>query len=148
MTLKLFRTALVPLAALSLLAGCGGGSASSSQDAEDDAAQNATPAASAPVASTAGAPAGFAVCQSCHSIQPGVNSVGPSLAGIYGSKAGAVPGYSFSPALANSGIVWDEKSLDTWLQGPMQMVPGTKMVISVSDPARRKAMIAYLKTLK
>ncbi|WP_260925546.1 c-type cytochrome [Novosphingobium sp. 9] len=144
MTLKLLRPALAPLAALALLAGCGGGNASSSQDSEDDAAQDTAPA---PVAA-AGAPAGFAVCQSCHSVQAGVNSVGPSLAGIYGSKAGAVPGYSFSPALANSGIVWDEKSLDTWLQGPMQMVPGTKMVISVSDPARRKAVIAYLKTLK
>ncbi|MCJ2188327.1 c-type cytochrome [Novosphingobium beihaiensis] len=94
------------------------------------------------------APAAFAVCRACHSVEPGKNGVGPTLFGIVGSTAGEVPGYAFSPALKKSGIVWDREKLDTWLQGPMKMVPGTKMVITVPDAARRKALIDYLETLK
>ena len=71
----------------------------------------------------------------------------PHPDGIYGSRAGTVAGYAFSPALAQSGITWDD-TLDTWLQGPMKMVPGTKMVISVPDAQRRQAIIGYLKTMK
>lgn len=74
--------------------------------------------------------------------------MGPSLFGIVGSKAGDLPGYAFSPALKASGIVWDRAALDTWLQGPMKMVPGARMVITVPDAAKRKAIIDYLETLK
>jgi cytochrome c len=31
----------------------------------------------------------------CHSTEAGINKIGPSLAGIVGSKSGAVPGYNF-----------------------------------------------------
>jgi len=115
----------------------------------------ATPTPIVPVAATEvaaatpmAAPAAFAVCKACHSVEHGKNGVGPSLHGIVGTKAGDVPGYAFSPALKKSGITWDRKSLDTWLQGPMKMVPGTKMVISVPDAAKRKAIIDYLASLK
>ncbi|EPR16330.1 cytochrome C [Sphingobium indicum IP26] len=104
----------------------------------------ATPALAAPPEP----PMAFAVCRSCHSTEAGRNGVGPTLRGIVGSKAGAVPGYAFSPALKKSGIRWDRASLDRWLQGPMKMVPGTKMVIPVTDPTKRKAIIDYLATLK
>src|SRR3546814_15904435 len=80
----------------------------------------------------------FAVCRSCHSTEAGRNGVGPTLRGIVGSKAGAVPGYVFSPALKKSGIRWDRASLDRWLQGPMKMVPGTKMVIPVTDRSEER----------
>ena len=59
-----------------------------------------------------------------------------------------MPGFNFSPALKASGVTWDRQSLDTWLQGPMKMVPGTRMVIGVPDPQRRKDVIDYLETLK
>lgn len=103
-----------------------------------------TPALAAPPAP----PPAFATCRTCHSVEPGRNGIGPTLRGIVGSKAGDVPGYSFSPALKKSGIVWNSATLDRWLQGPMKMVPGTKMALPVADPARRKAIIAYLATLK
>jgi cytochrome c len=93
-------------------------------------------------------PPAFAQCRACHSVEPGRNGVGPTLFGIVGSKAGDVAGYNFSPALAKSGIVWDRASLDTWLQGPMRMAPGTKMVQFQPDPAKRKAIIDYLETLR
>lgn len=110
-----------------------------------------TPVAVTEVAAAAApkaAPAAFAVCKACHSVEPGKNGVGPSLHAIVGTKAGDVPGYAFSPALKKSGITWDRASLDTWLQGPMKMVPGTKMVISVPDAAKRKAIIDYIESLK
>ena len=143
------------------LAACGGsGSEQASPPASPQAAPVATtpaesaasPAPSATAAATtvaaAAAPAEVAICKSCHAFEPGKNGVGPTLFGIVGSKAGEVPGYAFSPALKASGIVWDREKLDAWLQGPMKMVPGTKMVIAVPDAARRKAIIDYLETLK
>ena len=69
--------------------------------------------------------------------------------GIVGTKAGDVPGYDFSPALKASGLTWDEATLDKWLENPMKLVPGTRMTYAgQSDPAKRKDLIAYLKTLK
>ena len=44
-----------------------------------------------------------------------------------------------------SKIRWDEKSLDEYLAAPTKKVPGTRMVVKVADPARRAALIAYLK---
>jgi cytochrome c len=131
-------TLTLPLTAL--LAACSGSAP------ENSATPSATPAAAAAMVDPA--PPAFMVCRSCHATQAGQNGIGPTLAGIVGSKAGAAPGYAFSPALKASGIVWDRASLDTWLQGPMKMVPGTRMVIPVSDPAKRKAIIDYLETLK
>jgi cytochrome c len=87
-------------------------------------------------------------CGVCHSAQPGVNKIGPSLAGIVGSKSGAVPGYSFSPALKAADITWDEQTLDKFLANPMADVHGTKMPISVPNPEERQNVIAYLETLK
>lgn len=111
-----------------------------------------SPAAPSPAAASTkaamAAPASFAICRACHAVEAGRNGVGPTLAGIVGSKAGEVPGYAFSPALKSSGIVWDRASLDTWLKSPMKMVPGTKMVMAVPDAAKRKDIIDYLETLK
>ncbi|WP_395330208.1 cytochrome C [Novosphingobium sp. BL-8H] len=128
-----------------LLAACGG----SGEDKQ--AASPATTTAPEPVATTGAAdtaPPAFAICRSCHSVEAGRNGVGPTLHGIVGSKAGDVAGFPFSPALKQSGITWDRQSLDTWLQGPMKMVPGTRMVIAVPDAEKRKAIIDYLEKQK
>jgi len=116
--------------------------AAAAPSAEASAAAPAQPAA----AKTP--PASFALCRTCHAVEPGKNGIGPTLAGIVGSKAGDVPGYQFSPALKQSGIAWSRATLDQWLSGPPRMVPGTKMVINVPDPAKRKEIIDYLETLK
>jgi cytochrome c len=87
-------------------------------------------------------------CNACHSTEPGVNKIGPSLAGIFDSKSGAVPGYDFSPALKAANITWDETALDKFLQNPAADVHGTKMFISVPSAENRQNIIAYLKTLK
>ena len=97
----------------------------------------------------AGPPAAFGQCAACHSVLPGKNGVGPSLFGIYGTKAGDVAGYAFSPALKASGMSWNEATLDKWIAAPMQTVPGTKMVFpGLKDAGQRKAVIAYIRALK
>lgn len=149
------KVRILALALAMLPAACGGSSsdqAGSSDQASPAASPEASPAAATPASASAAsadaAPAAFAVCRSCHSVEPGRNGIGPTLHGIVGSKAGEVSGYAFSPALRNSGITWDRAKLDTWLQGPMKMVPGTKMVQPVADAEKRKAIIDYLETLK
>jgi nitrite reductase (NO-forming) len=69
----------------------------------------------------------FRKCQACHSIEPGKNMLGPSLAGIIGRKAGSEAGYNYSPAMKQANIVWDAKTLDAYLSDPQKVVPGNKM---------------------
>ncbi len=83
-------------------------------------------------------------CQGCHSIDR--NRIGPMHKGLFGRTAGSVPGFAYSDAMKNSGIVWSEQTLDQFLQGPRKMVPGTKMTYAgVPDPQERADLIAYLK---
>lgn len=96
----------------------------------------------------AGPPQAFNQCTACHSTAPGKTIIGPSLAGVYGHKAGQVPGFQFSDAMKNSGMVLNEKNLDAFLANPAAKVPGTTMVFAgVKDEEQREAIIDYLKTL-
>jgi cytochrome c len=90
----------------------------------------------------------FDRCTVCHSPKAGENKIGPSLAGVFGRKSGAAPGYNYSPALKSADITWDEQELDKYLANPPADVHGTKMVISVPNAEDRQNLIAYLKTLK
>lgn len=105
--------------------------------------------ATAATASADGKPAAFAQCAACHSTEQGKMGVGPSLAGVYGTKSGEVAGYTFSDAMKGANLTWDDATLDEYLTAPMKKVPGTKMTFAgLGDPAARKAVIEYLKTLK
>ena len=88
-------------------------------------------------------------CGICHTVQPGQNCVGPSLAGVVGRKAGIVQGFNYSDANKNSNVVWDEAQLDQYLNDPKEFMPGTKMMYpGMKDPEKRKALIAYLRDAK
>jgi cytochrome c len=89
------------------------------------------------------------ICTACHSNVKGKNgAVGPSLYNAYGSKAGSRPGFSYSEALKNSGLTWDDKTLLIWEAGARDMVPGTKMTYpGLKNPQDRVDIIAYLKTI-
>lgn len=83
-------------------------------------------------------------CAACHSLDR--NRSGPKHCGVFGRRAGSVPGFSYSSAMTKSGIVWDEASLDRFLANPLKAVPGTRMgYAGVRDPQERADLIAYLK---
>lgn len=128
-----------------LLAACGGQDPTPPPVATTPTTDAATmPAVVTPTAAISGEQA-FAMCSACHSRQAGApQRMGPNLQGLVGRKAGSSEGFAYSPALQASGIVWDAKTLDTYLAAPARMVPGTRMVIAVPDPARRQALIEYL----
>jgi nitrite reductase (NO-forming) len=87
----------------------------------------------------------FKKCQACHSIEPGKNMLGPSLAGIIGTKAGDVPNYNFSPAMKQSGITWTPEKLNAYLEDPQKVVPGNKMPFpGLKSDADRTDVIAFL----
>lgn len=87
----------------------------------------------------------FKKCQACHSMQPGKNLLGPSLAGIVGTKAGEVANYSFSTAMKQSGITWTPEKLDAYLADPQKVVPGNKMPFpGLKTDSDRTDVIAFL----
>jgi len=88
----------------------------------------------------------FNRCMVCHSIQAGVNHIGPSLHGVVGRKAGSVPDFSYSTANKKSGIVWTEQKIYDYLKNPQAMVPGTKMTFpGLPNPQDRADVVSYLK---
>src|SRR5437870_8097936 len=84
-------------------------------------------------------------CAACHSIERGVNGVGPTLYGIFGRKAGELDDYRYSPALKRSGIIWTEGTLDTFIADSQATVPANRMPYAGMPDARDRAdLIAYL----
>jgi cytochrome c len=88
----------------------------------------------------------FVICRACHQIGPDAKiAVGPVLNGIIGRTAGTYPGYAYSPANKDSGIVWTPEILDKYLTSPQAVVPHTKMLFpGFKEEQKRKDVIAYL----
>ena len=87
-------------------------------------------------------------CGLCHDTSAGKNRVGPSLFGLVGRKSGAVDGFHYSDANKNSGLTWDQVTLDKYLGDPRGTVPGTTMTYAgVKNEEQRRDIIAYLATL-
>jgi len=89
----------------------------------------------------------FQQCIACHTLEPGRNLTGPSLANLFGRKAGSVSGFlRYSDALKRSGVVWNEQTLEAWLKDPTKFIPGNEMAFTaIKDDAVRRDFIAYLK---
>ena len=84
-------------------------------------------------------------CLGCHALD--TNLIGPAHRGVFGRRAGSVPGYQYSAALRNSALVWNETTLNQWLENPDAMTPGQKMEFRVGRQKDRDDVIAYLKTV-
>lgn len=83
-------------------------------------------------------------CLACHSLEH--NRVGPRHCGLFGRKAGTLKDYSYSTAMKKYGVIWNEETLDHFLENPMKAVPGTKMgYAGIKDARERADLIAYLK---
>jgi cytochrome c len=89
-------------------------------------------------------------CQSCHTVTPNgtPGPIGPNLRGVVGRQAASTGFKNYTPALKAAKITWTKEKLDQYLSGPARMVPGTRMVISVSDAKQRADLIAYLQTVR
>lgn len=89
----------------------------------------------------------FRACAACHSLLPDRNMTGPSLAELWHRRAGGLASFRrYSPALRDSGVVWDDTSLEAWLKDPAQFIPGNTMTFpGIKDAQQRADLIAYLK---
>ncbi len=110
----------------------------------------AAPAAQAQMAVPAAAPPDGATlfkrqCGTCHSLVPGEARQGPNLAGVYGRKAGSVPGFKYSAGFADADFAWDEAHLDPYLANPQSVIPGGVMGYRQAKPEVRRAVIGFLK---
>jgi cytochrome c len=131
---------ILMFATLSLTA-CG----SAKPEKLEEAEPSATAAIELPAVDAA--PSSFAQCGVCHKVEAGApNGLGPNLHGIVGKKSGISVGYSYSPAMKAAGLIWDEKTLDSYLTKPQALVPGTRMSYAgQADAAKRAEIIAWLK---
>jgi cytochrome c len=128
---SLLQGMLIPM--LLVVSACGGNKAASGTTATATAE---SPQAGARV---------FAACAACHTLAPGgPHRFGPNLHDLIGRKAGTAERFAYSPALRDSGIVWNAQTLDEYLAAPTRRVPGTRMTLATDDPALRQAIIQYL----
>jgi cytochrome c len=90
----------------------------------------------------------FRTCAACHTLEPGAHRTGPSLAGMFGRKAGTAEGFHrYSDALTSADLVWNEDTLSTFLADPQAFLPGNRMTFpGLADVQARADVIAYLQT--
>ncbi|HMQ91681.1 MAG TPA: cytochrome c family protein [Amaricoccus sp.] len=90
----------------------------------------------------------FKKCLACHKVGPDArNGVGPALNGVVGRPAGTNPTYRYSSAIGDSGLVWDEATLTTYLRAPRKLAPGTRMSFpGLPNDQDIADVIAYLGT--
>lgn len=89
----------------------------------------------------------FYRCRSCHEVTAtGPNKVGPNLHGLVGANAAQNEGFNYSEALINANIIWNDETLDGFIENPANYVKGTKMAfVGVRDESDREALVEYLK---
>lgn len=88
-------------------------------------------------------------CRTCHGgTAPADSPIGPSLAGIIGTRAGTQPSGLHSRALIDSGVLWDRERLRRFLLDPRRELPGTLMPAGVVNADQVDSLLDYLETLR
>jgi cytochrome c len=86
-------------------------------------------------------------CRACHALGSKSHKIGPSLEGVFNKHAGHWDDYEYSDALANSGLIWNEQTLEAFLLKPQDVIPGTKMVDNGLTEQQASDVVEYLKGL-
>lgn len=89
----------------------------------------------------------FRACAACHSVEANRNMTGPSLADIWDRRAGSLSSFPrYSEAMKSSDVIWNEKTLNGYLENPARFMPGNHMTFpGVPDERTRESIIAFLK---
>jgi len=88
----------------------------------------------------------FKKCAACHSIaEGGSNKIGPALWAVLGRKAGSLPDYKYSKAMAAYGKSWSFEEMNGFLIKPKDWIKGTKMSFAgLKNAKERAAVILYM----
>lgn len=86
-------------------------------------------------------------CFYCHSLQPEVHLTGPSLANMWGKKAGSVKSFKlYSQALKEKSFEWNDTTIRQWLESPESLVSGTTMTFDgIKDKKTVDDLAEFLK---
>jgi cytochrome c len=89
-------------------------------------------------------------CMACHSLDR--DRTGPRHEGVVGRRVASVRDFNYSAAMKKAGaagMVWDEATLDKFLENPTKFIPGTRMTYAgVKNAQERADLIAFLKQAK
>ena len=119
-------------------------SASSTTTTEESSVVSGTGDIMALFASTSAAEGAkvFKKCAACHSIsEGGANKIGPALWGVIGRKAGSVPDYKYSKAMAAHSKNWSFEEMNGFLIKPKDWIKGTKMSFAGLKKANERAAV-------
>ena len=92
----------------------------------------------------------FEECHACHALERDKESVGPSLFGVFGRKAGEGADFRYSPAMKRSGITWTPQTVEAFVADPQATVAANRMPYAgMPGGGDRADLIAFLqKTFK
>jgi cytochrome c2 len=90
----------------------------------------------------------FNKCSACHSLEPDVHMMGPSLHGLMGRKVGTAQGFVFSQAMEGADFEWTPELLSSFLEDPAGTVPGTVMPFGgIKKADQRKVLVCYIEQM-
>ncbi|MCC5971477.1 MAG: c-type cytochrome [Pararhodobacter sp.] len=89
-------------------------------------------------------------CAACHAMGPGAeHDIGPHLNRLFGRRAGALEGFTFSASIqrmGRDGLHWDYRTLDAYIANPYALVSGTRMAYpGLDDPQARADLLAFIR---
>jgi cytochrome c len=92
----------------------------------------------------------FKKCRACHEVGVDAkNKAGPLLNGLFGRAAGSVPGFRYSDANRNSGVVWSEEIFSEYIRSPRTFMPGTRMAfVGLKKDDEIANLTAYLRQFR